>query len=273
MTLSQLPIIAGRTCGKIVRCHPDAYPDYERLRKASKNGNHWASVIVKELHSFSQGAKKKHTAQFKSFSSSNQSLSHLRVSLPGFQAIIELRSKGQYILKSILFPQGSTLASLARAFNQRHAHTLRVQAKADALLINPTGHGIRNDSQGHGHFGAPRGSRVHLGLDLSTKVGQAILSPLEGSAVNFIGASTRHPMVDITPSDLSLGIEKIRVLYVNALEDVKLWSSYKVSSGDKIGTASDLEDLGYSSAVKPHIHLQIMSDGNWVDPAPFFSPP
>lgn len=48
------------------------------------------------------------------------------------------------------------------------------------MFIHPTGMGIRNDSKGLGHHGAPRGGREHDGVDLECKPGQGILMPFDG---------------------------------------------------------------------------------------------
>ena len=48
------------------------------------------------------------------------------------------------------------------------------------LFISPTGKGIRNDSKGLGHHGAPRGHRKHNGVDLMCDPGQDILMPVDG---------------------------------------------------------------------------------------------
>jgi murein DD-endopeptidase MepM/ murein hydrolase activator NlpD len=147
-------------------------------------------------------------------------------------------------------------------------------------LTNPTGGGIRRDSQGDGAWHAPRRSRKHLAIDLSATNGQDVVSPVDGIAVHFTGAKTGYPIVDITPSDTSLGIDKIRILYVDAPSGTKAWSSSSVTAGQVIGTATDLQTLTnfssgnlYSSGVTPHVHVQVYNGGNLVDPTPYFFGP
>ena len=164
------------------------------------------------------------------------------------------------------FANGAVSAAFAHLFNaETHA--------ARKKLTNPTGGGIRSDSEGDGSFDAPRGSRKHLGVDLAATTGQDIVSPVDGVAINFKGATTGYPIVDIIPPNLSLGIDKVRLLYVDAPSGVSSWNSYSVSAGQSIGSAANLQSLGYSSGVTPHIHVQVMSDGNWVDPTPYFFGP
>lgn len=141
-------------------------------------------------------------------------------------------------------------------------------------LVNPTGGGIRKDKEGDGNYGAPRGSKRHLGIDLVTTEGQEILSPVNGTAVNFSGSTAGYPMVDITPSDASLGISVVRMLYVDALPGTNAWAPYSVTAGvTVVGTSSNLQSLGYSSGVTPHVHFQIKVGGSWVNPANFVELP
>jgi RHS repeat-associated protein len=141
-------------------------------------------------------------------------------------------------------------------------------------LINPSGGALRGqDAYGNGHFGASRdgGGRKHMGIDILTTVGQNLVSPVTGKAVNYIGTTSGKPMIDIIPSNAALGIDKVRILYVNMPGGVKAWNSYNVTAGQTlIGTAADLGTLGYPKAITPHIHVQVMVGGKWVDPTPYF---
>ena len=164
------------------------------------------------------------------------------------------------------FANGALSAAFVHLFNGE-AHAVRKK------LTNPTGGGIRNDAKGDGRFGAPRGSRKHFGIDLEASSGQDVVSPIDGTAVNYTGATSGYPMVDIIPYDTSLGIDKIRLLYVDAPSGVSAWNSYSVSEGQSIGSAANLQSLGYSSGVTPHVHVQVMRGGKWVDPTSYFFKP
>ena len=139
-------------------------------------------------------------------------------------------------------------------------------------LHNPTGGDLRGDDQhGSGHYLARRkGGRPHLGIDILSDLGQNVVSPIDGIATNFIGATSNIPMVDIIPNDNTLGIQKIRILYVN--ENVNNSSStYKVFQGQtSIGTNASLPKLGYPSGIRQHIHLQIQINNKWVNPTKYF---
>jgi len=139
-------------------------------------------------------------------------------------------------------------------------------------VFSPTGMGIRNDAGGLGHYGASRGNRSHKGLDFKTNEGQDIVSLIHGKARNFIGSSTKNPMVQIYPNSNSLGIKEIQILYVNKLHNVKDYQWYEMKGASTVlGTAADLSKLGYSENVTDHVHLQFLnSSGKKVNPQSFF---
>jgi len=154
---------------------------------------------------------------------------------------------------------------------------LEKQESNKKLLVNPTGKGIRNDSGGLGHFGAPRGidskgeKRFHEGLDISAIVGQDVVAPFDGKVKNMIGNVTKKPMVQIYPTNTTFPFERLEILYVDKLEEIQ-WGVFRyVQAGDIIGTAANLGKW-YSSKVGNHIHVQIFKkDGiNRIDPKPFF---
>jgi len=148
------------------------------------------------------------------------------------------------------------------------------QVSQNKGLVNPSGGEIRGtDDHGSGHYGASRGNRAHLGLDIVATPGQSIVSPVEGKAVNFVGATLKKPIVDITPKNSALGIDKIRILYVFAPDNVTPWVPYDVRAGQSIGTLADLvKDLNYPEGITQHVHVQVMVGGKWVDPTPYFFP-
>ena len=140
-------------------------------------------------------------------------------------------------------------------------------------IFSPTGKGIRNDSGGLGHYGASRGDRSHKGLDFKTDEGQDIASLIHGKARNFIGASSKKPMVQIYPNANSLGIKEIQILYVDKLHNVKDFQWYEMKGASTVlGTAADLSKLGYPENVTDHVHVQFLnSSGKKVNPQSFFN--
>jgi len=171
--------------------------------------------------------------------------------------------------------QVANAASRINTATEMASNAIKGGKAKEGRLINPTGGGIRSDKAGDGAYGASRGARPHLAVDLESVEGQTVRSPTDGFAVNFIGATGEYPMVQIVPSDKSLKIEMIRMLYVDSPVGVEAWSPYDVSAGEKVGTAADMQGLGYGDRVTPHVHLQMRSSvsGKWIDPTPFFSLP
>ncbi len=136
-------------------------------------------------------------------------------------------------------------------------------------LVNPSGGKLRGqDKFGDGHYGASRdgGSRKHMGIDILTTIGQDLVSPVDGTATYVKGTKGT---VDIIPSNKTLGITKIRLLYINS--DLKVGTSFPVVAGQTvIGTAANLETLGYSKGMTPHTHVQVRKNDQWIDPTPYF---
>lgn len=125
-------------------------------------------------------------------------------------------------------------------------------------------HVRESDAFGRGHFGAPRGSRLHNGIDYVCKAGRRVLSPVVGR-VTKLG----HPYAD----DLSYRyvevttIDGLRHRLFYCLPSVSV-GDY-VSRGDPVGTAQDIAkryDTNDKKMVN-HIHYEVMrDDGSFVDP-------
>lgn len=121
-------------------------------------------------------------------------------------------------------------------------------------MINPTGGAIRNDSEGHGHYGARRGSRLHLGTDYELKwPNQPVVAPISGVISRRVYAYVNDPQWQ--------GLEiigrraTVKLLYVLVDNDL---IGKEVQAGDVIGTAQDISQR-YNPAMAPHVHLEITS--------------
>ena len=124
------------------------------------------------------------------------------------------------------------------------------------MLINPTGRTVRNDKAGAGFYNAPRGNRLHKGVDFVADPGQFVLSPISGKVVR--GA---RPYAD-SAEWLGVLIEGnqigIMMFYLKPFDELK---GMYVSAGQVIGIAQDISRR-YGEDCTPHIHLQV----EWVDP-------
>ena len=135
----------------------------------------------------------------------------------------------------------------------------------DTVLVNPikNGKARENDKWGSGHFGAPRGSRQHNGLDIVVTKGQDVLSPIDGVVVRKsfpYAKDLSYEGVLIEGSGAHEGI-MIKIFYMNPVLNIV---GANVRSGDKIGTAQDLTNK-YSD-ITNHIHIEVTLDGVSVDP-------
>ncbi len=136
-------------------------------------------------------------------------------------------------------------------------------------LVNPSGRGMRNDAGGLGHYGAPRGNRLHRGLDLQTIDGQDIVSPIDGRAINSSWVNSRGitiPTIVIIPTAKNLGFNNLQLLYAGPVGGG--WR--EVKAGEVIGKALNMQSLGYPPSVGPHVHVQMRMNGRWVNPEPYF---
>lgn len=146
-----------------------------------------------------------------------------------------------------------------------------------ALLVNPTGFGIRHDSQGSGEWLAPRGGRRHRGLDFHAIAGQQVRAPVAGDVVIFRGTETGYPIVDIHPADKDLGFDMIRLIYVGQGGGSAFGARQTVEAGAPIGEAIDLQTvknratgLPYPGGVTPHVHVEMFRNGRHINPTPWF---
>jgi murein DD-endopeptidase MepM/ murein hydrolase activator NlpD len=131
-------------------------------------------------------------------------------------------------------------------------------------FINPTGTGIRSDAGGDGHHGAPRGARLHDGLDLKVEVGQKILAPHDG----YIRRRSYPYGDDVRWHGLVLEHKRITttIWYMEPLENI---IRREVKAGDLIGYAQDISKKEGYDKVTPHIHLRIENiDPLFVIPMP-----
>lgn len=143
-----------------------------------------------------------------------------------------------------------------------------LQTIDSGLLDSPTGFGLRNDTGGLGHYGAPRGNRLHTGLDFKSIDGQNITSPIDGTVINRIGDS--GPLVDIYPNNPNIGFDRMQILYVDSPPNILSDVTRNINAGDVIGNSLNLQSLGYPTSVGPHVHLQLWKDGIKINPTKFF---
>lgn len=137
--------------------------------------------------------------------------------------------------------------------------------KRKPFLTDAPGGGMRLrgcDAQGCGHFGAPRGTRKHAGLDVECVPGATVHAPWAGTVER-----TADPYGDGKYSGLLIRIDArtaYKVMYMAPLGGLV---GSKVAAGDTIGYAQDISRR-YSAGMKPHLHLEVYVDGQAIDPEP-----
>ena len=125
-----------------------------------------------------------------------------------------------------------------------------------AIILNPTGLGVRNDGQGNGNFGSPRGKRRHDGVDFICIPGERVRWPISGLFTRM-----SRPYAD-DPHYTGAYVIGQRV-------SIKLWYfepypelvGQQVQQGDFAGIAQDVS-MKYNDPeqppMTPHVHLQVV---------------
>ena len=121
---------------------------------------------------------------------------------------------------------------------------------------------VRSDRAGDGAYGAPRGSRLHKGIDYACEVGSPVLSPVNGVITKLgycYGDDLSWRYVQVTDGDM----HHYRLFYVEPT--VKVGST--VTSNMTVGIAQDIGMRYQKQGMGPHLHLEVMTDkGEYIDP-------
>lgn len=118
------------------------------------------------------------------------------------------------------------------------------------------------DPAGAGHFGARRGTRLHLGVDYTAQPESIVLSPVKGKVTKLgypYGDDLGYRYVEVTDR----AGDRHRLFYVEPL----VLLDQRVKEGDKIGIVQDITRRYPNSGMKPHIHYEIKDEnGQHLDP-------
>jgi hypothetical protein len=119
------------------------------------------------------------------------------------------------------------------------------------IIISPTGEHLRMDGAGHGYYGAPRGSRLHLGHDYPCTAGQNIVAPITGRISRIA-----RPYSD---DQTYFGCEIVGKRCTVKLFYVLLTPGFvgrEVSQGEIIGKAQSISKK-YGPPMTDHVHLAV----------------
>lgn len=126
---------------------------------------------------------------------------------------------------------------------------------------------VRMDSAGAGNYGARRGSRTHLGIDLIAAPEMILLSPVNGIIVRFGYPYADSPLRLIEVRDVCNNLH--RFFYVAPKEDYPVGTEVVV--GDPIGIVQDVTKRYPGSDMKNHVHYEIRDPtNNNVDPEQYY---
>lgn len=114
-----------------------------------------------------------------------------------------------------------------------------------------TGKGIRMDSAGDGNYGAPRGDRLHNGIDFLCDEGQVVRAPCNMLIVRVAISSANKPLSGIK---WKYGRSEGKIFY---FEPKLSLIGTMVSKGTIIGTAQSCSFHYGDPEMLDHIHFQI----------------
>ena len=127
-------------------------------------------------------------------------------------------------------------------------------------FATPTKSGLKRgcDPKGCGHYGASRGSRLHMGIDFVTIPGEPILAPISGkvTALPYAASDLVHRGIEIVS-----GNQEHQLFYIKPIVRV----GQNVSKGQIIGYADDIR-IKYGSAMTNHVHHEVKENGKFIDP-------
>lgn len=118
-------------------------------------------------------------------------------------------------------------------------------------IINPTGGKLRSDSQGHGAYGANRGSRKHKGKDYEALAGQYVFAPIAGKIERY---ARPYKNDDVFSGIVIQGKNAwAKMFYMQPTVE----QGEEVYAGQIIGFAQDIS-AKHGADMTIHVHLEIM---------------
>ena len=122
------------------------------------------------------------------------------------------------------------------------------------------------DTWGSGLWGAPRGSRLHMGVDYTAWPESILLSPVKGKVTKLgypYGDDLSYRYVQVVDREGC----RHRFFYVEPLVDV----GDRVKVGTELGIVQDIvKRYPVPKGMKPHVHYEIIdSNGNYMNPETF----
>ena len=121
------------------------------------------------------------------------------------------------------------------------------------------------DDQGCGYFGASRGSRKHVGIDLACTPGTTIDAPVSGIVTKLGRVYSDPNKAHLRYVQITTGKYDYRMYYVKPTICV----GAAVAEGDPVGVHQKTGDL--YRGITEHVHFEIKDPkGKRVDPTPVY---
>jgi len=141
--------------------------------------------------------------------------------------------------------------------NVAEVDTASYESKGDIYkpLVNVVERGV--DDQGNGAFGAPRGERIHLGVDLVSTPGEKVFAPI-GGIININepaysdGSRPNLRKIKILGKGIYYGYS-VSLLYAEGDKSL-LTNGREIQPGDHIGYAQDMAS-SYEPGMTNHVHF------------------
>ena len=111
---------------------------------------------------------------------------------------------------------------------------------------------IRVDSRGDGHYLAPRGGRLHQGVDYVVIPDEHILMPFNGYMVR---EARPYPDSNLSGCVLQSKDYTLKIFYMEPY--LHLRGAF-LNAGTVIGKAQDVREK-YGSSMTPHLHVELVS--------------
>jgi len=109
---------------------------------------------------------------------------------------------------------------------------------------------IRSDSKGDGHYLAPRGNRLHAGVDYEVTPGENIIAPFD---CYMVREARPYAGEDYSGVVLQGKHIAIKVFY---MEPFLYLIGKQIKAGTIIGKAQDIS-AKYGKEMTPHLHVQV----------------
>lgn len=119
-----------------------------------------------------------------------------------------------------------------------------------------------NDAQGKGYFGAPRGDRIHKGVDFVAKPGEPVRAFMGGQVTKIGFPYADKPQFRYVELTRPNG-DRLRYFYVSPTVEV----GDQIAPGEMLGQCQELPYPG----ITQHFHFECVVRGEHADPIRYLS--